>query len=143
MAQHSTCLSPFCGYWADRYLATCPRCGRMMRPDDEIVGRGGHVVWCGLILIAAMGGVAWALGPKLLQALTDPLAPAAPRPTVLQAQLAIGLILLMFAGGVAFLLNGIVMVARARPMRWLTLAGISCIVLAALAALGFAATTLA
>ena len=35
MAQHSSCLSPFCGYWADRYLATCPKCGRPMRPDEQ------------------------------------------------------------------------------------------------------------
>ena len=66
MADHSTCLSPTCGAWADGAPAACPKCGGPMRVKRGSTARGWVLLFLGLFLVGFMGVITLNVAPTLL-----------------------------------------------------------------------------
>jgi len=119
---HSVCIDPKCAELVEGRAATCPKCGGPMRSVGESPGRGIALLVIGLILLAIMGPVTWALLPGLLHPGEELADGSSFTGTAAQARMVLILFGLLLGFGLMAALNGIHMIAT-RRQSWVFIIG--------------------
>ena len=119
MADHSICLSPQCGAWADGQVKACPRCGGPMRARRGVTWGGWVMLGMGLFLLLLMGTITAVVAPMLLRPGIETAGGGTFTGTAQQAWLILGLFALIMLFGLASTIHGGMQVATGRQSNWL------------------------
>ncbi|MGZ8311616.1 MAG: hypothetical protein ACXWUX_16585 [Allosphingosinicella sp.] len=120
MADHSICLTPGCGAWADGAVAACPRCGGPMKAEKGPTARGWVLLVLGLFLALLMGAITWMVAPYMLQAGKE-VDGTSFSGTMEQAQMVLALFAGIIVLGLMFAINGIYIIATGRQSKLFTI----------------------
>jgi hypothetical protein len=134
MADHSICLAPGCGGWADGAATACPRCGGPMRAEKGPTARGWVLMILGLFLALFMGAITLMVAPSMLQPGQE-VDGGTWTGTGQQARLALGLFAGVIVLGLSFAVTGLSIVVTGRQNRLFTILSLALAALVFLAAL--------